>query len=133
MATLRVDLTGLAGANTGLRTFARQIEDLRPAWRQLGEHLADEAQRRWPLRRRTGRLRRSLTWAGDRLGRGGVYEPTPDRLQFGTAVFYSRFFQHGTKQRAATPLIHVDESEHTTQLSTWLRSRAAASGLEVTG
>ena len=130
MLSVKVN-NGIAQSDSGLRKFAASVEDLRPFWRLLGRDLADDAQQRWPLHRRTGRLRESLTWAGDRLGRGGVYLPTPDSLQFGSAVFYSRFWQFGTKRQRARPLIHIDEADHADQLSSWLRARAAASGLEV--
>ena len=126
---LKVD--GITRADSGLRKFAASVSDLTPFWRELGEGLADEAQRRWPLRRRTGRLRQSLTWAGAGLGRGGIFESSPDRLRFGSALFYSRFHQYGTKRHAAGPLIHVDADRHSSQLSSWLRARAEASGLEV--
>ena len=132
MPTLRVDVDGLGQADSALRRFGARILDWRPFWRQLGETLADDAQARWPLRRRSGRLRKSLTWASGRLGKGGVYEASPDKLQFGSAVFYSRFHQFATKQRAARPLIHIDETAHTELLRTWLQARAAAAGLEVT-
>ena len=127
---LKVD--GIARADSGLRKFAALAEDLTPFWRELGEGLADEAQRRWPLRRRTGRLRRSLQWAGAGLGRGGIFESSPDRLRFGTSVFYGRFFQHGAKHTPRRPIIHVDEAQHADQLDSWLRARAVMSGLEVT-
>ena len=123
---------GIPKADRALGTFAAEVDDLRPFWRELGKDLADESQRRWPLRRRTGRLRRSLTWAGSRLGRGGVFESDPDRLRFGSAVFYGRFSQFGTKTQRARPLIHVNEPQHTAQLDGWLRQRAEAAGLEVT-
>ena len=130
---LKVDVTGREKADTDLRKFSASVEDLRPFWAQLGRGLAETIDARWPLRRRTGRLRRSLTWAGDRLGRGGIFESSPDRLRFGSTLFYARFFQFGTRKQRATPLIHVDEAQHTDQLSSWLRARAAASGLEVVG
>ena len=133
MPTFRIDVGGLEKADTALRRFARRVDDLRPFWSQLGERLSDEAQRRWPLRRRTGALRRSLTWAGDRLGRGGIFQSDLDRLKFGTALFYGRFAQHGTKRQRATPLVHIDEPAHAELLRTWLQARAAASGLEVDG
>ena len=129
---MKVDIIGLTHASRALRRFAAQVDDLRPFWRELGRGLAETIDTRWPLRRRTGRLRKSLQWAGDRLGRGGIFESDPDRLRFGTAIFYSRFAQHGTKRQRATPLIHVDEAQHADQLSSWLQARAAASGLEVT-
>ena len=128
---MQLKVHGITESDSGLRRFAASVSDLRPFWRELGERLADEAQARWPLRRRTGRLRESLTWAGGRLGRGGVYLPTPDSLQFGSAVFYSRFWQFGTKRQRARPLIHVDEAQHSRQLSSWLQARAEDSGLEV--
>ena len=119
-------------ADRHLRKFARHVENLTPFWRELSEHLADESQRRWPLRRRTGALRTSLTWRGDSLGRGGVYEPTATRLTFGTDLFYARFAQYGTKRQRATPLIRVDADDARKRLSEWMKARAAASGLEVT-
>ena len=128
---MKLDIRGVREADAALGTFADTVEDLTPFWRQLGERLADEAQRRWPLRRRTGKLRQSLTWAGDRLGPYGVFEASPDRLTFGSRVFYGRFFQHGTARSRAFPLIHVNDEKHVEQLSTWLRARAEASGLEV--
>ena len=128
---MKLDIRGVREADAALGTFADTVEDLTPFWRQLGERLADEAQRRWPLRRRTGKLRQSLTWAGDRLGRDGVYEATPDRLQFGTSIFYGRFAQHGTKRQRARPLVHIDEAQHAEQLAEWLRGRADAAGLDV--
>ena len=52
-------------ADKRLRTFAKNLETLVPFWRELAEHLADEAQSRWPLRRRSGQLRTSLVWRRD--------------------------------------------------------------------
>ena len=68
MPTLHVKVGGLADGDRALRQFAAQLSDLRPFWRALGETLADDAQARWPLRRRSGRLRESLVWRGDKLG-----------------------------------------------------------------
>ena len=126
-----IRVTGSRDADRRLRAFAKHLETLVPFWRELSEHLADEAQRRWPLRRRTGKLRKSLTWRGNGLGRGGVYEATANRLAFGTSVFYSRFFQYGTTRQRTTPLIHVDVADARTRLSEWMTARAEASGLEV--
>lgn len=126
-----INITRLADADAALLAFSKQIIDWRPFWSQLAEHLADEAQRRWPLRRRTGTLRKSLTWAGDRLGRGGVFEADPDRLRFGTSVFYGRFHQHGAKHTPRRPLIHIDEADVSSRFSAWARDRASAAGLEV--
>ena len=121
--------TDLRDTDRRLRAFANTLLDLTPFWRELGERLADTAQSRWPLRRRTGALRKSLMWAGNKLGRAGVFEATPDRLTFGTSLFYSRFPQHGTRKQRATPLIHIDTPTHTEHLSAWLRDRAAAACL----
>ena len=131
MPPTTIVVTGLRDADQRLRTFSNAISDWSPFWAELGAHLAAEAQARWPLRRRTGTLRRSLVWSGNRLGRGGVFESSPDRLTFGTSVFYSRFAQHGTRKQRATPLIHVDEADTSTRLTAWARERAVASGLEV--
>ncbi len=131
MPTLKIDVDGLDTAATGLRKFAAGVEDWRPYWRLLGETLATEAGSRWPLRRRSGRLRKSLTWRGDTLGPRGIFESSPDALRFGSSVFYARFFQHGTRKQRKTPLVHVDPKQHTELLRTWLRSRAVAAGVEV--
>ena len=128
---LTVKIRGLDEAQAGLLALGDALADLRPFWQRLGKDLADDAQARWPLRRRTGRLRTSLTWAGQKLARGGVYEASPDALRFGSAVFYGRFFQHGTKRHAALPLIQVDPDRHADQLASWLGERASAAGLEV--
>ena len=129
---LRVNVAGLEKADTGLRQFVATVTDLTPFWSELGKTLSETTQNRWPLRRRTGRLRKSLVWRGDTLGPRGIFESSPDRLRFGSSLFYGRFPQHGTKRQRATPLIHIDPEQHTEQLSAWLRSRAGASGLEVT-
>ena len=129
MATLRIDVSGLPEVDRGLKGLADGVSDLRPFWAELGERLADTAQSRWPLRRRSGKLRKSLVWAGDRLGRGGIFESDPDRLTFGSSVFYARFHQDGARNLRRRPLIHVNDQEHVEQLSGWLRSRSA---LEVT-
>ena len=129
MPTIRVD-ANLRQVETRLRKFSDGL-DLRPFWSELGERLADEAQRRWPLKRRTGKLRKSLTWAGTKLGAGGIFESSPDRLAIGTSIFYSRFSQFGTKRQKARPLIHVNEADASTRLGEWARERATASGLEV--
>ena len=118
-------------ADKRLRTFAKNLETLVPFWRELAEHLADEAQSRWPLRRRSGQLRTSLVWRRDKLGRGGVYEPAADSLVFGTSLFYGRFPQYGTKRQRKTPLIVVDEDDARTRLVAWTKARAADAGLEV--
>ena len=127
----KVDVGGLTQADRALRTFGATVESWRPFWRLLGESLADTAQSRWPLRRRSGRLRKSLTWANGRLGRFGVYESSPDALRFGTSVFYGRFAQFGTKRQTARQIIHVDEKQHVELLRTWLQARATRAGLEV--
>ncbi len=129
---LSVKIEGLGQADTGLRKFAAQVDDLRAFWPRFAKGLADESQRLWPLRRKTGRLRQSLTWRGNRLGRFGIYEPDPDRLRFGSAVFYARYPQTGARKQRKTPLINIDEKQHGEQLAEWLRGRAAAAGLEVT-
>ena len=125
--------TGVRESEISLRRFGADLGDLRPFWARLGESLATETQSRWPLKRRSGRLRKSLVWAGSRLGKAGIFESSPDRLAFGTAVFYGRFFQHGAKNQRRRPLIHIDEKQHTKQLTIWLQDRAKSSGLEVTG
>ena len=111
--------------------FARDLDDLSPFWRALGENLADTTQARWPLRRKTGRLRTSLEWTGQRLGRGGIYRSAPSRLTFGSSVFYAGFLHHGTKHQPARALIHVDGADIGHRLTAWARERAVTAGLEV--
>ena len=130
--TLRVDVSGLETADRGLRRFAATVLDLTPFWCELGAHLAAESQNRWPLKRGSGKLRKSLTWAGSKLGPGGVFEADPDRLRFGSSLFYGRYAQFGTARQRATPFIHIDETDTSKRLATWLRGRAEASGLEIT-
>ena len=91
MPTIKLDVDGLRQADAALRRFGAGLIDWRPYWAQLGERLADEAQARWPLRRRSGRLRESLRWAGKKLGRGGVFEASPDRLAFGSSILLQPF------------------------------------------
>ena len=131
MPTLRVEVSGLAEANRALRRFAAQLSDWRPFWLRLGEHLADEAQRRWPLKRQSGWLRESLTWHGKGLGRRGVFEASPDRLTFGSILFYGRFSQSGTVRQRQRTLIHVADADSTRLLEEWAADRARAAGLEV--
>ena len=126
-------VTRLADADRHLRKFSQTLIDWTPFWRELAEHLADTAQQRWALRRRTGKLRKSLTWAGSGLGPRGVFEASPDRLTFGTGLFYARFAHYGTRKQARTPLIHVDEADASNRLNAWVKARAEASGLEVDG
>ena len=129
---LSLTVKGIPQADAGLQKLSDSAEDLRPLWARLGRGLADESQRLWPLRRGSGRLRRSLRWTGSRLDRGGIFESSPSQLRFGSAIFYGRFFQSGTARRAARTLIHVDAAQHAAQLSSWLGARADKGGLEVT-
>ena len=121
----------MSESDTALRRFGSTVEDWRGFWAQLGKALADESQRRWPLRKRSGKLRESLRWSGVRLGEAGIYESSPDALRFGTAVFYGRFHQFGARNVPRRPLIHVDEAQHAAQLTTWLVARAQRAGIEV--
>ena len=128
--TVHID-PSLDAAETSVKTFGAAMVDLRPFWSGLAERLADDAQRRWPLRRKTGRLRRSLTWTGVRLGHGGVYKSEPSSLTIGTKVFYGFYSQRGTKHQARRPLVHVDEADVGKRLTEWAKGRAEAAGLEV--
>ena len=111
-----------------LATFAESLRDLRPFWSRLGEHLSDETQSRWPLRRQSGQLRQSLTWTGQRLGRGGIFKSTPDRLVFGTRVFYAAFHQRGAKHLPVRQLVHVDPDDIGARLNDWAVARARVAG-----
>ena len=126
---IRVDIDPtLQKVDRDLGTYAALVSDMRPFWELLGRSLADETERRWPLRRRSGRLRRSLSWAGSRLGRGGIYQPKRDRLIYGSRLFYGHFSQVGTKHQAKRPLIHVDETAIAARLSGWAVDRAKRAG-----
>ena len=131
MPLLDISVSGIKERDKGLETLAAVAGDLRPFWADLAVDLARTSQARWPLRRRTGRLRKSLTWRGESLGVGGVFEPTPDRLTFGSAVFYGRFHQEGARNVPRRELIHVDPARHRAALAAWLVSRAQRAGLEV--
>ena len=132
MPTLDIRATGIRESGKGLDALGRAASNLRPFWSDLARDLANLAQDRWPLQRRTGRLRKSLIWHGESLGRGGVFESTPDRLTFASAVFYSRFYQHGARNVPRRELIHVNPERHTAALASWLVARAQRAGLEVT-
>ena len=129
---IRVDIDPtLEKVDKNIATYSALTSDLRPFWAELGRSLADDAQRRWPLRRRSGKLRRSLKWSGDGLGRGGIYEARPDRLLFGTRIFYASFSQSGTRNQPARALVRVDENAIAARMSAWASERARRSGLEV--
>ena len=116
MPTLRIDVGGLGSADTALRRFARTVDDLRPFWRELGVHLADTAPESLAVTPTYRTAPKSLVWRGDTLGPRGIFESSPDRLQFGSAVFYGRFHQHGAKHTPRRPLIHIDEAQHSEQV-----------------
>ena len=83
---------------------------------------------RWPLRRQSGRLRRSLIWTDQRLGHGGIFKSTPDRLVFGTRVFYAAFHQRGAKHLPVRQLVHVDPDDIGARLNDWAVARARVAG-----
>ena len=125
----RIDIDpSLEKVDKNLATYAALTADLRPYWLELGRALAAESAARWPLKRRSGRLRRSLTWAGSRLGRGGIFQATRDRLLYGSRLFYADFAQRGTKRQPATPLVHVDEDAIARRLNAWSVDRARRAG-----
>ena len=109
---------------------ARSIRDLSTFWPTLAESIADESKRSWPLRRVTGRLRRSLTWSGKGLGRGGIYEATRDALVIGSRVFYGAFSHYGTVNQRKRVLLGVDPLDTTKRLEKWARDRVIGAGLE---
>ena len=110
---------------------ARTLGDFTPIWPQVAESLANTAQQRWPLKRRSGALRESLRWTGRGLGKGGIYRASSDALTIGSRVFYSGFSQYGAKHQPARKLLTVDENDTTKRLEAWARSCAAAAGLTV--
>ena len=119
----------LESVDRTLATYSA-LEDLRPFWELLGRSLAADTQRRWPLRRQSGRLRKSLTWTGNRLARGGIFQSKREKLIFGTRIFYADFAQRGSKHQRATPLIHVNEADIAARLNAWATERAVRAGLE---
>ena len=122
----------LESVDKNLATFAALSSDLRPFWQELGERLAADTQSRWPLKRKSGRLRRSLTWSGNRLGRFGIFQNKRDRLVYGSRLFYGAFSQKGTRHQPARKLIHVDQDAIAARLDSWMTERAQAAGLEAT-
>ena len=115
-----------------LERAARSFADLTSFWPGLAQQIAAESAARWPLRRRSGALRRSLTWAGrGGLGRGGIYEPRADSLTIGTAIFYGAFSHFGTRRQPVRELLRVDEGDTTKRLEEWARKRASDAGLTV--
>ena len=114
-----------------LETAARSLGDLTEFWPALAKSVADRAQARWPLRRRTATLRASLTWHGSGLGRLGIYEPSRDALRIGTAVFYAGFHHHGAKNLRKRSLLSIDAADVTDRLGAWTRGRLVAAGLGV--
>ena len=132
MPTPTIHVKGLAESDKALREFAAGVSGLATVLARAG---------RAPGRRSPSALAvtptvpessaRSLDVGGDRLGRGGIFESSPNRLEFGTEIFYARFAQHGTKKQRARRVIHVDETDIGQRLALWAKSRAAAAGLEV--
>ena len=95
----------LEAVDARLATYAAVLTDLRPVWPIIGKSLADESQRRWPLRRRSGRLRKSLTWSGARLGRSGIFQSKREKLVYGSRLFYAAF---RSKRNEASAQTRVD-------------------------
>ena len=119
----------LADVDAQLNSFSDSLTaDLSDFWPIIGENLAGEAQARWPLQRRSGRLRQSLEWTGNRLGRGGIYEPKRDTLRFGTRQFYAGFSHFGTESQRTRPLLHVDPDAIQAGLTEWAHARIKAAG-----
>ena len=110
---------------------ATALTNLSDFWPGLAESITDKAQRSWPLKRRSGRLRRSLTWSGRGLGKGGRYEPSSDSLIVGTRIFYGAFSHFGTKNQPTRVLLGVDPLDTTKRLEKWARDRVIGAGLEV--
>ena len=125
MPTLDIRATGIRESGKGLDALGRAASDLTPFWFGLARDLANLAQERWPLRRRTARLRKSLTWRGAIPGpRRRVRTDANPGSAFGSAVFYARFHQHGARNVPRRELIHVNPARHTAALASWLVARA---------
>ena len=106
--TLRVDVKGLETADrSNLREFAATaFLDLTPFWRELGAHLARRKRNRaGPSADDPDGSAEVFDLGRDsKLGRGGVFESSPDRLLFGSSIFYSAIIhQFGTKRLAGAP------------------------------
>ena len=116
------------------RSLRRAFQDWRPFWSELGEHLADTAQARWPLRRRSGKLRKSLVWSRrQRLGPWrhfrGIRKSARIRER---TVFYSgnsRNTAPNKQQADGRCCIRIDETDIGQRLALWAKSRAAAAGI----
>ena len=79
-----------------LNRTARSLGDLSEFWPAVGRSIADQTQAAWPLKRRSGRLRRSLSWsARGGLGKAGIYEAKSDSLVIGSSLFLRQFSPAG--------------------------------------
>jgi hypothetical protein len=135
---VKVTVTGVVEINRRLVTWGLKINDLSPAWEQIGDdllgdfmmHILDEGGdygrwSRWaPLRPATvrDRIRKGyggahpIMWRTGLLLRslsgknqaGNVFIVTPRSLTLGSDVFYAGYQQFGTPHMVARPLIPVD-------------------------
>lgn len=128
-----ISVDGTEKASRGFKNLSSLVRDFRPVWPEihmyflratLEEFDAQGARggttwkplspryKTWkekkypgkPILVLTERLRRSFSVAG-RKGVDQIYEENPLSLTMGTAIYYARYHQRGTKRMAARPII----------------------------
>jgi phage gpG-like protein len=73
-----------------------------------------------------GPLRESVRWGNGRLGAGGIFEPRPSYVIFGTSIPYAAAHQHGTDTMPARPfLAPPNPSVFGPLLRDWIKRNAA--------
>ena len=132
MPTTTTNVSVTRDADRRLRKFAKHLENLTPFWATLAEHLADDAQARWPLRDGTP-ARSESRWSGAGHAWAGAASMNPPLIawRLERVCFTAGLRSTGRRRQRKTPLIHVDADDARTRLSDWMRARAEASGLEV--
>ena len=120
---LDAPIDALDRAARSLRDLSLILADARRSDRRRKRNAA------WPLRRRSGRLRASLTWSGQGAGpRRNLQGREATRSPSDRNIFYARFSHFGTKHQRKRELLAVDESDTTARLQKWARSRVQSSG-----
>lgn len=123
----RLDVDGADETAFAVSRFSDSIQDYRPAWEEVGDHLKTVVERRFdsqgpgwaplsptyaswkaarypgaPILVRTGALRGSM---------GSVNRAGPMSLEWGTAVRYAVFHQRGTRKMPQRKVIHLEPDD----------------------
>jgi len=79
-----------------------------------------------PILVRTGALKDSVTWSGNGLGPGGVFQPEPQFVIVGSAIPYAPAHQKGTKHMPARTFMPTpDPAVFGPLLKAWLLKNVA--------